>query len=174
MPKPMKSTLLLFAVMQLSFGQVPVDLCELLKGMERWDGQVVRVTGILKLSGPIDGSDRLAPQSCDAQVRVKGYTFPNDLALNLNPQSKTALHKVDYEWDERSRRRYSGAINRIDRDRQYIQLTVVGLFETRIPMTLLVNNKGTLLGFGHMGASPGQILIRTIEEIVVVERDGPK
>jgi hypothetical protein len=168
MLKVMKSALLLLATVQMSFGQPSVDLCELLKGMEKWNGQLVRVTGILKIGGPIDGSERLAAPSCDAQISIKGYTFSNDLALT-EPQSRAALHKVDYKWDESSRRHYINAMNRTDRGKQHIQLTAIGLFETRSPMTFLVN-KGMPMGFGHMGASPGQILVKTIEDLMVEDR----
>jgi len=125
-------------------------------------------------SGGGEGVAYLSPQRvCDAKIRITDFsstpiletTFTNGLELT-DPQARTAIHKVDFQWDKRNWNRYANTINRIDRDRQYIKLTVVGMFETRVPLNRLVS-RGAQMGFGHTNFLPGQILVKTIEDIVV-------
>lgn len=123
-----------------------------------------------------EGGSPLAPEVCDAQIRVTDYskippvelTFPNVLELT-DPQARTALHKVDFQWDRRDRRRYADMINRVDRNREQINVTVIGLFETRIPLSRLVF-RGIHAGFGHAGGAPGQILVKAIEGMIIEKK----
>jgi len=172
----MKKTLLLLslAVARISLGQQVVDLCDLLNNMEAWNGKLVQVRGVMKISsGGGEGEAYLSPPVCDVKIRVTDLTmtpileeiFPNGIQLT-DPQSRTATHKVDFRWDKKNWDRYANAINRIDRESQYIKLTAVGVFETRAPMSRLMF-RGTQTGFGHAGYLPGQILVKTIEDIVV-------
>lgn len=173
----MKKILLFIAIARLSLGQEAVDLCDLLKNLEAWNGKLVQVHGAMKIwSGGGEGGAYLSPQVCDAQIRVTDFstipilenTFRNGLELT-DPQDRTAIHKVDFQWDKRNRQRYANTINRIDHDRQYIELTVVGMFETRVPLNRLVS-RGVQMGFGQAGYLPGQMLVKMIEDTVVEKK----
>lgn len=173
----MKRILLFIAIARLSLGQEAVDLCDVLKNLEAWNGKLVEVHGTMKIwSNGVEGGAYLYPPVCDAQIRIMDFsaipvqesTFTSGVEL-ADPQARTAIHKVDFQWDRKERDRYRNAMNRIDRDRQYIKLTVVGMFETRVPLSRLVS-RGTEMGFGHMGYLPGHILVKTIKDIVVEKK----
>jgi hypothetical protein len=177
LPAAMKKTWLFLVLSPLCLAQEAPDFCDLLKNMETWNGKLVQLRGVLKIwSAGEEGGSPLAPKVCDAQIRATDFSkippvefaFPNLLELT-DPQARTALHKVDFQWDSRNRRSYANIVNRVDRDTEQVNLTVVGVFETRIPLARLVF-RGAEAGFGHAGGTPGQILVKRIEGMVIEKK----
>ena len=172
----MKKIWLFLALSPLCLGQEAPDFCDLLKNMEAWNGKLVQLHGVLKIwtggeeEDPPSPRSLRRPDSCNRlqQDSSGKLTFPNVLELT-DPQARTALHKVDFQWDRRDRRRYADMINRVDRNREQINVTVIGLFETRIPLSRLVF-RGIHAGFGHAGGAPGQILVKAIEGMIIEKK----
>jgi hypothetical protein len=141
-----------------------VDICTLFEAPSNWNGKLVRIDATLK-NGHGEGGPWLSGENCKASIFIKGERFPNVLEL-VDPKSIFALHKVNYEWDEQSQEHYAAAVNRVDRKNEHIRLTVIGLFETREPLTDLIL-KGRDNGFGHQNGIPGQILVKTVTNILI-------
>jgi hypothetical protein len=69
-------------------------------------------------------------------------------------------------------------ILRLDANTQRIHATVVGLFETKTPIEDLVyfsvaHPEGWRIGFGHLGAWPAQILVKTIADMRIEQKPQP-
>jgi len=150
----------------LSSGQTPiaVNVCELFADPSAWNNKLVSLEGSLTAGGG-ESEPALSGKYCSVHIEVKGLSFRNVIELT-EPGSRFAVHRVSFEWDRDSRKAYRIAINSIDRHTEHVELTVIGVFETREPLDNLVRN-GVRLGFGHLNESPAQILAKTVTGIAV-------
>ncbi len=145
----------------------PVSICDLFEDPVKWNGVLIKVSGDLA-PGSGEGGPWLSGLKCKAQIVVKGARFPNLIELT-DPKDRSRLHQTDLEWDEQSRDRLAHMIYSIDRQAEHIYATVVGIFETRVPLDRLVDETAPSpdRGFGHMGGTPAQILVKTITDFRV-------
>jgi hypothetical protein len=149
-----------------------VDVCTLLSDPLRWNGKFVRVLGQLEL-GNFEGGPWLSGSKCSTKFKVEDVTFPNVIGLTA-PSTKFyqvgfQLHHVDFQWDSTDWDRFNRALHQVDPETERVAVTVVGMFETRDPLSELVR-KGRTFGLGPAGDSPVQILVKTIPEIRIVKK----
>jgi hypothetical protein len=157
-----------FAVLGKAEAPKAVDVCALFAEPERWNGVLISVSANL-VNGHGEGGPWLSGEHCSTHIIVKREKFPNLLEL-VDPKSRDALHKVDYKWDEDSWNQYYDLVNRVNRKSEHVRLTVIGVFETRSPLTDLVRD-GRDNGFGHLGGSPGQILVKTMTDLRIEKNE---
>jgi hypothetical protein len=90
----MRRVPLIFAVTAVAFAQTQAELCDLLKNLEKWDGQMITVRAPVRIArlgrGAVDGPlPALKPGICDAVIKITDYraippqdhTFPNQVEL---------------------------------------------------------------------------------------------
>ena len=109
----------------------------------------------------------------ESRVRPKSRSralSPNIIQL-AGPEAPVGLvHRVDFAWEEINRREFQGWPMRADRKTEHVHGTIIGLFETRSPITDLVkfssiHPEGQILGFGPGNPAPAQIIVRSITDI---------
>ena len=170
MKRILSSLILLSAVAWSADVPKGIDLCELFREPSRWNGVMVSVRGTLH---PPDSENetKLAGESCEGHIEVKGTVFRNLIELE-DPQSSFRLHSVGFEWDPDSLREMNSLLARIDRRRQEVVATVVGVFETRDPLADLIQEHRPypFNGFGHLNGSPAQILVKTMVNFKIQPR----
>lgn len=142
-----------------------VRLCDLVKDPSSFHGKMVRITGEI-LRGNMENGPALIDRACADSIKIGDRSFGNVVILTSSWASDGDL-KVPFQWDSSEARLFEIG-ERIDPRRERIVGTVIGVFETRTPLTLLL----TRGGFGHLSGSSGQILVRTVTD-VRVEPAGP-
>jgi hypothetical protein len=165
-----------FTITLTASGQTPKDVsvCDLLAKMSEWNGQMVRFDAKIE-KGTGEQGPWINALDCPTKIKVGEVEFPNGLELT-DPDSPNRLHEVTFERDLESRVEFRALLSRVDRKTEYIRGTVVGVFETQTPISRLVGfskawPKGFPLGFGHLGAAPAQILIKTTTNIRIEKRN---
>jgi hypothetical protein len=161
-----------------------VKVCDLFGDLEKWNGTFIRATGDIETGQ--EGGPWLSGRGCSSRIEVKGIVFPNIIQL-ANPKTPVGLaHHVGFEWDERNRGEFWGSLERADPKSEHVHGTIVGLFETRSPITDLVkfttvHPEGLLLGFGPGGPAPAQLIVKSItglsiekNKVITEERNRPK
>lgn len=153
-------------------GNQPIvyDVCTVLGSLERHDGNVIRVRGIVE-TGAGSWLKPMPASKCRVPFVIKGSTFEDQIALQ-DPRIRPAMHTPDFETDLTS---YSSLVDALRRrtDGVCVVATVVGLLGTRTPLSGLIDDKAPYkwLGFGDASIAPAQILMKSFEDIKLV--DGP-
>jgi hypothetical protein len=152
------------------YGQTakPIDVCALFADPVAFNGLMIRVRGTI-LTGAGEGGPWLSGEHCRSRISVKNHEFPNIIEL-ADPEDKIQrLHPVDFVWDEASLQQFESMLRRLNRKTEHLRVTVIGVFETRTPLSDLVQEKRPFPdnGFGHMNGSPAQILVKTMLDIQV-------
>jgi hypothetical protein len=142
------------------------SVCDILKDPVQWDGRMIEVRA------PVMGVQDymvMAPE-CAVTVEVKGTKFPMGFSL-VSPNIKSVIiHQVDFPYDQAAWIELGRWDREAGRRKEQVWATVVGLFETKVPLdelVKLVNEKKPRLvdrGFGHMGGAPGQIVVKTLRD----------
>ncbi|HTR39819.1 MAG TPA: hypothetical protein VMH80_28290 [Bryobacteraceae bacterium] len=101
---------------------------------------------------------------------IKAVAFPNLIQIGDPENTFMNIHHVDFTMEERSREDFVGALSMLDPKKERLRVTIVGLFETRTPLSDLVtvnavHPKGLRHGFGDQNVAPAQILVNTIADI---------
>jgi len=161
-----------------AFAQGPtlVKICDLFSDIEKWDGTFIRTTGDIETRQ--EGGPWLSGRGCPTKIEVKGISFPNIIQL-ANPKAPVGLlHHVDFVWEENNLGEFWGAQLQVNRKTEHIHGTIIGLFETRSPISDLVkftsvHPEGQLLGFGPGGPAPAQIIVKSIIEVHIEKNQRP-
>jgi hypothetical protein len=129
---------------------------------------MVEIRGVLEFARGGESGPFISAPWCKETITVHGHVFRNALVLT-SPQDESRLHRVEYKVDERAIRNMNDMRARTSGRPEEVHATVIGLFETRSPVTELVREKDVYVmnGFGHMNDAPGQILVRTIRDMRV-------
>ena len=146
-----------------------VTVCDLLRSTSRYNGEMVQVNGTISTGGGLWLSER----PCDQPLIVGGHVFPDWIALADPDNRDLSLHRITFRWPEADRselmrflvpvggwpdprvmaRNPHGSIRKL-------RGTVIGLFETRSPLSRLINRFGGPSGFGDQGEAPAQIIVK--------------
>ena len=154
---------LVLASIGATWGQdlAKVTLCELLENPERYNGQLVEVTSeTLPALGELDF--RLEGAACARGIDT-GAGVKKQVVLTSSRFAGSSLRPA-FEWDPTSQHELYEAGRRLDESREKLIVTVVGLFETRLPLNRLLKKYS---GFGNLGLFPAQILVQRIVRIEV-------
>jgi hypothetical protein len=146
----------------------PVTICDVLQDPAKWNGKMVEV------AGPIMTAQNLWVMGrCDRALEVKGSKFLTGFVLEYPSNKKLISHKVEFDWDEESKSELYVLTEEAMRTNRTVFATVVGMFETRIPVDSLIdaNAPYKYRGFGHMGEAPGQIIVKTVKGMRIEQKD---
>ncbi len=144
-----------------------LSVCEVLAhDPTRLNGKVVRVKGFL---GGTDEGIWLT-EECQSHLVTKGLAWGNDLSVHVD------LSDVD---TSRAWGKMLEKLNQLHADmgRDKIQVTIVGRIETRASMDDEVVQMPYGLrraGFGHMGGSPAEINVISIDDVAIEPRPASK
>jgi hypothetical protein len=141
-----------------------VSFCEAIADLAHWNGVMVEIRGVVEGWGGY----WLSGRDCKTALTFEGVTFENIIALT-NPKTdpRLLIHKVDYVWDERSHENLRAAVDEAVYTRRVLRATVVGLLETRTPLTALARFRERVgyFGFGDQAVGPAQILVKEVRDI---------
>ena len=151
-------------------GPPVVTVCDLMRTPLEYDGRLIQVRG--RLSGTDEG-EWLFGDGCPGALVTDGHVWPTAIWLTA-PDHRGVLHAPDFKLDEDSGRRFNRSYKRLRRrlPEQCIVSTLTGLFETRRDWSQFKRAypSGTwaFTGFGHLGEAPGQLVIKSEDEVAVV------
>lgn len=152
-----------------------VSVCQVLAEPLKFDGRLIELTGVQE--GTDEGAWLAGPE-CPGVLKTLGYVWPSIIYLQM-PDSPLCLHAVDFKYDFRSQKRVDqkyGALHRKFPDR-CIVWKYTGLLETRADWSAATavypNGTRKLVGFGHVDAAPAQLLLKQIDDVVVIPDCGP-
>jgi len=139
----------------------PLDVCTILEGPLRLSGTLIAVRGIARsANGLTVGSD-----TCPTRIVLDKVAFRNEIAIE-----EATGGDVPFIADKTSFADLSAALAKLNPASQYVSATFVGVFETREPLRDLVAGHGLTNGYGYMGRSPGQLILREVRDILVAAK----
>lgn len=167
-----------------ALGQVPraankgvpstLTVCDILNTPLRYDGQLVRIRGSI---GATDEGSWFIGESCSGILVTEGHVWPSQIALVMpDIRSELRLHSVDFQFDLESERRIKAKYAQLRHtvSDECLSWTYNGLFETRRDWSKakLIYPNGTwrLIGFGHLGESPGQLLLKSEDDVAAIPK----
>jgi hypothetical protein len=151
--------LLLREVRDISIADKPasprvLSVCELLATPLSFNGKLVAVKGsVMAYQGWW-----LYDDHCPSNITVQGRSFDNLIAIT-SPTDLVRVHDVSFDTDDDSVALITKALGNSATGQPRIIATFVGMFETRQDLSLVSQN-GAFRGFGHLGAAPGQLLLK--------------
>lgn len=167
----MKVLLLMTCFRSLTLAQptsraVPLSVCELLADRMKYNGQMVTVKG--EGDATSEGT-WLSDESCRGAVTIGGRSWGKEVAL-VSPDF--AMKPVDFQYDDQAEERLQREFKKLKVNRKTVRVFVTyeGLFETRPDSELQCE----YCGFGHLGGSPAQLVIKTKRDLVVKPRQSNK
>jgi hypothetical protein len=158
-----------FVLAAQSNQEQPLNVCDLLKHVDRYRDKEVHVRGELR-EGPEEFA--LYGDDCKSGLVTNGHAWP--IAVWLTAPDGVPAGRVDFKLDEEA---VEGLKTRLQSERAAgkhgkVLVTVIGKFEARKKLFGGPNPRGDWIGngFGHLNGYPGQIVIRTVEAAKVSER----
>jgi hypothetical protein len=175
---------LLESGLAIALGQVPkaakegapptLTVCDILNTPLRYDGQLVRIRGSI---GATDEGSWFVDESCAGILVTEGHVWPSQIALVMpDIRFELRLHSVDFQFDWESERRIEPKYAQLRRtvSDECLSWTYTGLFETRRDWSKakLIYPNGTwrLIGFGHLSESPGQLLLKSEDDVAAIPK----
>jgi len=156
----------------LAQGTTVVGVCDIFADLDRWNGRMVELRGVIEPWGQYWISGR----ECGTKIKVGGLAFDNLIAfLNPSDADRLALHPVSFGWSLPSRRKLNEMAYYAMLLRRRIIATVVGLYETKLPIESLSSTRfpGQYSGFGDQGVGVAQIVIQDVRDIVLEPEQKP-
>lgn len=145
-----------------------VSVCEVLSKPLAFDGRIVTISGVE------EGTDEglWLAGDCPTHWVTEGQAWPSVIALTMpNVPAPLRIHSVDFKFDIESERRLKLKLESLlaAAPKKCIAFTYTGLFETREDWSRarLTYPDGTskLAGFGHLGEAPGQLLLKSADDV---------
>lgn len=146
-----------------------LTVCEILSNPLQHDGQLIRIRDVTK--GTNEGAWFVGNQCPDLLV-TEGHAWPSLISLEV-PGNPFQLHPVDFSYDFASQDRlipkYKQLKRRLSDD--CIAWTYTGVFETRKKWDgaeAKTIDPGRLRGFGHLNAAPGQLILKSADDVSAI------
>lgn len=154
-----------------------LTVCELLSQPLRYDGQLVQIRG--RLDGTDEGAWFVGDDCPGVFVTNENHVWPSAVSLATSSSTslgKTRLHSVDFEFNLESSRgldpKYQRLRSRVPE--KCISWTYTGLFETRRDWAeakvVYPNGTTKVIGFGHLGTSPAQIIVKSADDVAAIPK----
>jgi len=152
-----------------------LTVCEILSRPLEYDGQLIRIRDVMR--GTEEGS-WFAGDDCPNAFAAEGYTFPSLIWPEI-PGTLLQLHSVDFNYDLTSQNRLMPKYKQLKRyvSEDCIAWTYTGVFETRrnwAGAEAKTIDPGRLRGFGHLNAAPGQLLLKSADDVTAIPKCIPK
>lgn len=158
---------------------VQVSVCELLQDPSEWNGRIVQISADVEFDGLPERGPSLSGLVCSTNILVNGLSFLNLIAITDPQRGIIKVHTVEFEWDEDSRLEFRRLLQTVKPKTEHIRVAVIGLFETRSPLSDLVrfnsvHPQGQRSGFGVGSVLPAQILIKTMTGMRIERNQNPQ
>jgi len=146
-----------------------LSVCEILSNPLQYDGQLIRIHDVIK--GTEEGA-WFAGEQCPEVFVTEGHAWPSLISLEV-PGNPFQLHPVDFSYDFASQDRLLPKYKQLKRrlSENCIAWTYTGVFETRKDWTTpeaRTIDPGRLRGFGHLNAAPGQLLLKSADDVSAI------
>jgi hypothetical protein len=158
---------------------VNVTVCKALSKALQYDGQMVRMGG--RVAGTDEGGWFVGDKCPAVFITENDHLWPSVVSL-ATPSSttvgRTRIHSVGFTFDSESDRRVRGKYLRIHANvpDQCISWSYTGLFETRRDWSTArmtyPNGTSKVIGFGHLGQAPAQIILKSADDVSVIPNCG--
>jgi hypothetical protein len=148
--------------------QRTISVCDLLSHVDGYRDKEVHVRGELR-EGPEEFA--LYGDNCRGGLITNGHAWP--VAVWITPPDGTPAGRVDFSMDEKAVQALKTKLQseRAAGRRGKVLVTLVGKVEVRKKLFGGPNATGNWIGngFGHLNAYPGQLVIRTVENVEIFE-----
>jgi hypothetical protein len=149
-----------------------LNVCDVLSTPLKYNGHVIVIRG------RVDGTDEgawLLGDHCSGISTTGDYTWRSIIYLAMPTiAAPLRVHQVNFSFDWESRRRAQLKYQKLRKSVPVacVEFTYSGLFETREdwPRHKLVYPNGVwkYAGFGHLGEAPGQLLLKSEDDVTVL------
>jgi hypothetical protein len=162
-----------------------ISVCELFRDLRSHAGQMVSVRGLLYGSPEISAlggecKEKFVteygptlPQFPGVPEALRAYTWPAALDLAVSAHVEEGEAPVRFQTDDEAIRRVYVQIAsegaKLGEQESVIHVTVTGMLRLKDHYDVGKTGDGTLRGggYGHMSAYPGQLVVRTMSDLVV-------
>jgi hypothetical protein len=146
-----------------------LTVCEILSNPLQYDGKLIRIRDVIR--GTDEGSWFVGDQCLDLFV-TEGHAWPSLISLAV-PGNPLQLHSVDFKYDFASQNRLTSKYGQLKRrvSGDCIAWTYTGVFETRknwAGAEAKTIDPLRLRGFGHLNAAPGQLLLKSADDVTAI------
>lgn len=153
-----------------------LSVCEVLSKPLQYDGQLIRIRDVMR--GTEEGN-WFVGDDCPNAFAVEGHSFPSLIWPKIPGNPMLQLHPVDFQFSFESERKlepkYKQLKGRVGED--CIAWTYTGVFETRKDWTgaeAKTIDPSRLRGFGHANAAPGQLILKSADDVTAIPNCTPK
>ena len=144
-------------------------VCEILSNPLQYDGQLIRIRDVVR--GTSEGG-WLVGDDCPGVFVTEGIVWPSIISLEV-PGNPFQLHPVDFQFNFGSQQKlmpkYEQLKRRVGQD--CIAWTYTGVFETRKNWTgpeVKTTDPTRLRGFGHLNGAPGQLILKSVDDVKAI------
>ena len=158
-----------------------LTVCEVLSHPLLYDGQLVRVRG--RVNGSDEGAWLVGDECPGVFVTNEQHVWPSTIFLatpSSTSSGRTRLHSIDFELDPVSERIADSKYRQLRTHipDKCIAWTYIGLFETRRDwaeaQVVYPNGTTKIIGFGHLGAAPSQIILKSVDDVTAMRNCSEK
>jgi len=149
-----------------------LTVCEVLSAPLKYNGRMVTIRA--RIEGTSEGT-WLIGDDCPGVFVTEEHVWSSSIFLGMPTMpAQLRLHQVDfqYDWDSGSRTNAKAEDLRKSVPDRCLMVSFTGMFETRTDWShakaVYPNGTWKYLGFGHQGGSPGQLLIKSEDDVEAV------
>jgi hypothetical protein len=149
-----------------------LTVCDVLSAPLKHNGHVITIRG--RVEGTDEGA-WLVGGGCPGVFTTGEYVWTSAIYLAMPTiAAPLRVHPVNFKFDWESRRKTDAKYEELRRSApaECLEFTYSGLFDTREEWAgaKLVYPNGTwkYAGFGHLGDAPGQLLLKSEDDVTVV------
>ena len=152
-----------------------VSVCEVLAQPLQFDGLFLKIRDIVR--GTNEGS-WLVGDDCPGVFVTEGHVWPSLISLEA-PGNPFQLHPVDFQFNFESQQKLAMKYEQLKRrvGEDCIAWTYTGVFETRKNLSgaeAKTIDPSRLRGFGHLNAAPGQLILKSADDVTAIPNCTPK
>jgi hypothetical protein len=154
-----------------------VSVCQVLAAPQAFNGKVVRLRGAVMETD--EGSFLSGERLCPNVYKADGHRWLS-LVARVDPGNPQRLHDPHFAYDARSEAGPSAryVLLRKTHPDRCILWTEAGLFETRTDWSTsritYPDGSSKYAGFGNDGIAPAQLLLKSVVDVEVDPKCGPK
>jgi hypothetical protein len=140
-----------------------VTVCEILSNPLNYDGMFVTVRD--RTAGTAEGL-WLIGQECPGIFKTEGYVWKS--LISVVKPGNYQVPAVEFAFDEASEDKLNPKYRKLRNvfPEECLRWTYTGLFETRKEWKW--TRWKTPIGFGHEGGAPGQLIVRSVDDVASI------
>jgi hypothetical protein len=150
----------------------PLSVCDILADPLKYNGHLVTIHGVSVGTG--EGWWIGPDKTCSRPLTTFAYTWPSTIWVESVGEARPSPD-AQFRTDREAISKIDAEVRRmhVDPKLDRIWLNFTGIFQTREFTSKEVSTERGF-GFGHMNASPGQLLLKTVSGLHVEHISGQK